>query len=274
MIKKDSIKNLENVASKIRKGIIEILEPKESHHIGCSLSIVEILTCLYFNVLEINPKKPSDLNRDIFILSKGHAAAALYVTLAEKGFFDKAVLKGYDRNGGMLPEHVVTSVKGIEVSTGSLGHGLPIGLGFAKAALSDNRKNKVYILLSDGEFNEGSNWEAIMFAGHHKLHNLTAIVDNNGFQGYSRIENVIDLSPIFKKISSFGWNVYYTDGHNFKSLQKAFVKSNKSNKPSFIFAYTVKGKGIPYFEGKFESHYLSISAEEKQQILTELNKYL
>ena len=266
------IKKLTNTASKIRKGIIEMLVPKESHHIGCSMSMVEILTYLYFDEMNINPKKPTDSNRDIFILSKGHAGASLYTTLSLRGFFDKKILKQFDINGGILPEHATSVVPGVELSTGSLGHGLPVGLGFALSFLTDNKKNKVYIGMSDGELNEGSNWEAIMFAGHHKINNLIAIVDKNNFQGYGPTKEVINLSPIQDKLKTFGWNTYEINGHNFSDLKKVFdkVKQSKNKKPHFIIANTVKGKGIPEFEGKFESHYHSITQEMKEKLLNNM----
>jgi transketolase len=262
---------LKKIASNIRFSIIDMLVPKESHHIGCSLSMVEILTTLYFDTLVVYPEKPDDKNRDIFILSKGHGAGALYATLAERGFFKKNILQKYDTDGGVLPEHSTKVVPGIEASTGSLGHGLPIGIGFALDRLKDKSESKVYVLLSDGELDEGSNWEAIMFAGHHQLRNLTVIVDLNGFQGYAETKKVIDLSPLSEKIKLFGWEVKECDGHNMVEISQSLSDLVKTgNKPKMIIAHTVKGKGIPYFEGKFEAHYKSIDEETKQKILKEL----
>ena len=264
--------DLTKTALNIRKSIIEMLVPKESHHIGCSLDIVEILTYLYFQEMKIDSIKPNDLNRDIFILSKGHAAAGVYATLAERGFFKKEILQKYDTDGGILPEHITRVVPGIELSTGSLGHGLPVGVGFALSYKNDNKKNRVFVLVSDGELNEGSNWEAIMFAGHHKLDNVTVILDKNDFQGYGSTSEIIDLSPIEGKLKNFGWNTYKVDGHDFADLKKAFdnVKKSKNNKPNFIIAKTIKGKGIPEFEGKFESHYHSITQEMKDSLLKKI----
>jgi transketolase len=249
-----------------------MLVPYESHHIGCGLGIVDILTVLYFDVLKINPKNPKDPKRDIFILSKGHGAAAVYATLFEKGFFSKKLLLTYDQNGGKLPEHASITVPGVEVSTGSLGHGLPIGIGYAVSFSNDKKKNQVAVILSDGELNEGSNWEAFMFAGHHNLSNLTAIIDANGFQGYSTTEKVLDLSPLSEKFKAFRWNVYKVNGNDIKALQEVFakIKKNKNGKPNCIIAKTVKGKGIPFFEGKFESHYKSVDEKTKQEIFKNL----
>jgi len=264
--------DLELFSQKARRLIIKSLAVQESHHIGCSLSIVDILTYLYFEQIQVFPENPKNPNRDIFILSKGHAALALYVTLHQKGFFSLDFLMTYDENGGYLPEHASTTVSGVELSTGSLGHGLPVGLGFAMAFKKDNKNNKVYVLMSDGEFDEGSNWEAIMYAGQHHLDNLIVIVDLNGFQGYASTNKVIDLSPLDKKVTMFGWETYLIDGHNFTDMKRVFVEINqsKSSKPKIIFAKTIKGKGIPYFEGKFESHYQSIDKETKEEILKEL----
>ena len=261
--------NLKNTASNLRKSIIRMLVPKESHHIGCSLDIVEILTHLYFQEMKIDPKKPNDPKRDIFILSKGHAAVAVYATLAQRGFFKKEILQKYDTNGGILPEHITRVVPGIELSTGSLGHGLPIGAGFALSSKNDSKKNRTFVLVSDGELNEGSNWEAIMFAAQHKLDNLIVIVDRNGFQGYGKTEEIIDLSPLKEKFQTFGWEVQEVDGHDFKDLETVFnkIKQSKSGKPQCIIAKTIKGKGIPEFEGKFESHYHSITKEMKDKLL-------
>ncbi len=249
-----------------------MLNPYESHHIGCSLSIVEILVVLYFHVLHVYPRKPRNPKRDIFILSKGHAAAALYATLAKRGFFNKKLLQTFERDGGYLPGHSTKSVVGVEASTGSLGHGLSMGAGFSLSFKNDHKKNNVSVLLSDGELNEGSTWEAIMFSGHHRLSNLTAIVDVNGMQGYGLTKDVLDLEPLKNKLLEFKWNVYETDGHNVMQLIKIFdnIKKNKNNKPNFVIARTVKGKGVPYFEGKFESHYLSIDEETKKNILSQL----
>ena len=272
-MRKTTFDRLSKKTFQIRKSIIEMLVPTESHHIGCSLSVVEILTFLYFRELKINPKKPTDPNRDIFIFSKGHAGAALYSTLAERGFFPKSILKKYDTNGGMLPEHVTKVVPGIELSTGSLGHGMPAAIGFSLSFRNEKKKNRSFVLISDGELNEGSTWEAIMFAGFHKLHNLIIIVDYNKFQGYGTTTDVLDLEPLAQKLKAFGWNTYEINGHNLKSFDTALkkIKKSKNKKPHFILAHTIKGKGIPHFEGKFESHYKSIDQETKDKILKKLN---
>lgn len=261
--------NLSKIAQQIRHNIIQMLVPMESHHIGCSLGIVEILTTLYFDVLSVNPAKPNWDKRDIFILSKGHAGAALYATLATRGFFSPDILKKYDTNGGILPEHASRVVPGIELSTGSLGHGLPVGLGFALDFKRKKMDNRVFVLMSDGELDEGSNWEAFLFGAHHKLDNVIAIIDYNKFQGFGNTNEVLNLEPIDKKLHAFGWNTHEVDGHDTAQLSKILhvAWSNKTTKPTAIIAHTIKGKGIPFFEGKFVSHYHSISQVTKDEIL-------
>ncbi len=267
------VKELEKISFDIRNLFLDMIAPKETHHIGCCLSIIDILTVLYFYVLRINPNKPNDPNRDIFVLSKGHAGGAVYATLVRRGFFDKKILSGFDRNNGTLIEHITTSVPGVEFSTGSLGHGLPFGVGYALSIKRDKKKNRIFVLMSDGELDEGSNWEAIMFAGHHKLNNLIAIIDKNNFQGYGKTQDIINLDPIKDKFAVFHWNVYEADGHDFLSLIKTFQKIHHSqnNNPHCIIANTIKGKGIPHYEGKFESHYKSLDAETKKKIILEFN---
>jgi transketolase len=253
----------------IRRLMIEVIRAKETHHIGCALGIVEILTYLYFHQLNINPKNPNEINRDIFLLSKGHAALALYATLCQRGFFSKQDLLNYDKDGSFMPEHAATSVVGVEWSTGSLGHALPVAIGLAYFYKTKKKKNRVFVLLSDGELNEGSNWEAFMFAGFHKLDNLTVIIDNNNFQGFGKIDEVINLSPLPEKFKLFGWTVVECDGHQFKSLNQAFNTASLA-KPKMIIAHTIKGKGVAFFENKFFSHYQSIDEKMKEEILKNL----
>jgi len=267
---------LEGIAQDIRHNVIKVLNPGVSHHIGCSLGVIELLTYLYFQELKIDPKHPRSGERDMFILSKGHAGVALFSTLAHRGFFGQEILDGYDQDGGTVPEHVTTVVPGVELSTGSLGHGLPVGAGLALDFKAVKSKRRAVVLMSDGELDEGSNWEAIMFSGHHKLANLVAIVDKNGFQGYGETGKIIDLGSIAEKVKMFGWDGYEIDGHDFDQMEQIFkqIKENGSGKPSMIIAKTIKGKGIPHFEGKFESHYNSIDQVTKDTILAamETNK--
>lgn len=268
-----SQQDLAKISHELLIDYVKMLVPKVTHHIGPSTGVLDLLTFLYFDFLKIDPNKPEDPNRDIFILSKGHAGGALYPVLAKKGFFAKKELALYDLDGGMLAEHVSKVVPGIELSTGSLGHGLPVGVGMALAAKRDKIDKKVVVVVGDGELNEGSNWEATMFAGHHCLDNLIAIVDKNKFQGYSDTKQVIDLDPLKNKFESFGWAVREIDGHNFKDMRaKISPLRQKQTRPKVVLASTVKGKGVSFFEGEFISHYKSLDKTEIRQLLQELKE--
>jgi len=253
--------------------MLKMIVPGVTHHIGPSSGILDLLAYLYFDFLKVDPKNPSDPKRDMFILSKGHAGAALYVVLAEKGFFPKKELKLFDLDDGKLPEHASQVVPGVELSTGSLGHGLPVGIGMALAAKNDSFDKKVVVLMGDGELNEGSNWEGLMFAGFHNLSNLIAIVDKNGFQGYSDTKKVLNLDPLKEKVQVFGWDVKEIDGHNFTEMKKT-IGSLKitQTKPTLIIAKTLKGKGISFFEGQFISHYSSLDERQIAKLLEELEE--
>tara|TARA_X000000950_G_scaffold279925_1_gene373526 strand:- start:2800 stop:3543 length:744 start_codon:yes stop_codon:yes gene_type:complete len=242
----------------------------KSSHVGSALSIADILAVLYTN-MNINPKDPIDPKRDRFILSKGHAGAAVYAVLAELGFFSKEILDTHYQDGSILSGHVShKGVPGVEFSTGSLGHGLSVASGFALAAKRKSLNFKSYVLLSDGELDEGSNWEAILFAPHHNLDNLTCIVDYNKLQSLTSVEETLNLEPLKDKITSFGWNVIDIDGHNHDELQES-IKKNTS-KPKFIIANTIKGKGISFMENKVVWHYKSANEEELEKGLNELEE--
>jgi transketolase len=265
---------MEVISKNIRKSIISMVVPGVSHHIGSCLSCVDILATLYFKLLNVDPQKPQDPRRDIFIMSKGHAGAAYFATLAEKGFFNKSLLSSFDIDNGIFPEHVSRIVPGVELSTGSLGHGLPVSCGFAINSKNEHIENRIVVLNSDGEMDEGSNWEAIAFAAHHKLDNLISIIDVNGCQGYGKTTKVLNLSPLSAKFEAFGWDVYEIDGHNFDDIILGYKKAynSKNNKPKVILAHTIKGKGVKKYEDKpFESHYMGITDEEKKDILKNLD---
>jgi transketolase len=265
---------MEVISKNIRKTIISMMVPDVSHHIGSCLSCVEILTVLYFKLLNIDPQVPQDPKRDIFLMSKGHAGAAYFAVLAEKGFFHKSLLSQFDIDGGIFPEHVSRVAPGIEFSTGSLGHGLPVAAGFAINSKNEKLENRVVVLNSDGEMDEGSNWEAIGFAAHHKLDNLISIIDINGYQGYGATIKVLKLSPLKNKFEAFGWDVFEIDGHNTGEISMAYEKARgaKNGRPKVILAHTIKGKGIKKYEDKpFESHYMGITSAEKEQILKDLS---
>jgi transketolase len=251
-LKKDRIKITRN----IRKAILQMNHRANASHSGSALSIVELLTALYFSYLNINPKKPDDPDRDRFILSKGHASSALYATLAERGFFDKGLLDKFYVDGGILPGHVdMEAAPGLECAAGSLGHGLSIGVGMAIAARVQKRKSKVVVMISDGELNEGSIWEPLLLAPHLKLDNLTVIIDYNKIQSFGITNEVINLEPLHEKLESFNWHVIEVDGHNMDDIGNAL--NTKSNQSKIIIAHTVKGKGVSYMENKLEWHYRS-----------------
>lgn len=240
-----------------------------SSHIGSCFSIVEILYTLYFRILKIRGTQFNLVVDDKFILSKAHGSVALYATLGERGFFDKKKLKEYYVDGGSLPGHLdMKSAPGIECSGGSLGHGLSIGIGMAIA----NPKSNVYVLLGDGECNEGSVWEAAMFASHLQLTNLTAIIDYNKLQGFGRTNEVINQRNLYGRWFSFGWNVTEVDGHNVENLERELKRI--SSKPKAIIAHTIKGKGVSFMENKLEWHYKSPSENEYFLARSELDRVL
>ena len=247
------------IATEIRKRILRMHAKSRNSHIGSAFSIVEILIMLYFRILKINPKEPKDANRDRFILSKGHAVSALYATLAKRGFFNEEILDKYCIDGGILPGHPDRfSVPGIESSTGSLGHGLPIGVGLAFAGKKDKKNYRVFVLMSDGECEEGSIWEAAISASRLKLDNLIGIIDANKLQAYEKTNNIQSISSLKGKFENFGWSVREVDGHNFEQLREVFKSTPfKKEKPTMIIAHTIKGKGIPTMENKLEWHYRS-----------------
>jgi len=266
--------NYQKIAREIRKKILKMIFDSQASHIGSALSCVDILTVLYFKILNINPQSPLAENRDRFILSKGHAASALYATLAQRGFFPEEILDSYCLNGGKLPGHSTKGcVPGVEVSTGSLGHGLSMGAGMAIAAKHDNKNYKIFVLLSDGECDEGSVWETAMFASHHKLDNLIGIIDYNKFQAFGKTNDILNLEPLKEKWLSFGWQAQETDGHNFSQIEKTLNNVPfEKGKPSLIIAHTVKGKGISFMENKVEWHYKSPNKEQYNLALKELNQ--
>jgi transketolase len=241
-----------------------------SSHIGSALSISDIIAVLYSEVLNVDPKNPKWPQRDRFILSKGHAGAIVYAALAERGFFDVETLKSHYQNGSIFSGHVShKGIPGVEVSTGSLGHGLSIGVGIAKAAKIDNASYKTYVVLSDGECDEGSNWEAILFASHHQLDNLIAIVDYNKLQSLKSTHDTLNLEPFRQKWESFGWNVMEVDGHNHTELKHAF-SSTVAKKPLCILAHTTKGKGVSFMENNVLWHYRTARGDEFDKALVEL----
>lgn len=247
----------EQLAWKIRRHGIEMTHLSGGSHIGSVLSVADILAVLYNDVLNVYPDKPNAPERDRVILSKGHAGAAIYAALAEKGFFPVEELKTHYQNGSRLSGHVShKGVPGVDFSTGSLGHGLPVGAGMAMAAKMDSSNYRVYVILGDGECDEGSVWEAALVANHYQLDNLVAVIDHNKMQSLDFCENTIKLNPFADKWRSFGWNVIDIDGHNHEKLKKAFNEAKSvKGKPTVIIANTVKGKGVSFMENDILWHY-------------------
>lgn len=260
------------LALAIRRDALEMTHRSNSSHIGSSLSAAELLAVLYNGVLRTHPDNPSSPDRDRFILSKGHAAAAYYATLAERGFFPKEVLQTFSQDGSQLAGHATHhAVPGIDVSTGSLGHGLPIGCGMALAAKRDDKSYRVFVLLSDGECDEGSTWEAALFAHHHKLDNLIAIIDFNKVQSFGTVKEVLDLEPLAEKWRSFGWAVKQIDGHDTAQIEDALSRvPYERGKPSCCVAHTVKGKGVSFMENTVEWHYKAPNKVQLERALQEL----
>jgi transketolase len=254
----------------IRKAVVRMTHRSRSSHIGSCLSTCEILYTLYFRVMHIDPSLPAAPERDRFILSKGHGSAALYATLAERGFFSASLLEGFYCDGGTLPGHLdMTAAPGIEASAGSLGHGLSLGVGMAIANRTAGNPGRVFVLLGDGECNEGSVWEAVMLAATLRLNNLTAIVDNNGLQGFGRTHDVIDQKNLADRWRAFGWDVHDVDGHSLAGLEAGLRAPQQG--PKAVIARTVKGKGVCFMEDRLEWHYRSPSDEQCTAALDELD---
>lgn len=258
-------------AKKIRSHALRMVARAKASHIGSALSISDILAVLYARVLRVDSANPERPGRDRFILSKGHACVAVYGALAEQGFFPVAELETYGQDHSNLMNHISHKVPGVEFSTGALGHGLPFGVGKALAAKRMRADWRVFVLLSDGEMDEGSNWEALMFAAHHKLDNLVAIIDYNKLQSLTTTQKTLGLEPLAEKLRAFGWSVQEVDGHNHDQLNQNLNNVPwESGKPSLIIAHTVKGKGVSFMENKVEWHYRSPNAEQLTQALAEV----
>ena len=267
-----NIDQLQELVWRIRYHTLLMIHRAKSSHIGTNYSAAELLAVLYGKILCVDPQNSTWPERDRFILSKGHGCAAFYAILAERGFFPLEWLDTFYQNGSVLAGHVThTNVPGVEISTGSLGHGLSIATGMALAAKRDGKTYRIFVLLSDGECNEGSTWEPILFATQHKLDNLIAIVDYNKIQSLGTVKEVMDLEPFAEKWRAFGWSVREIDGHKLNQIESTLSSVPfEQGHPSCVIAHTVKGKGISFMENKLLWHYRSPQGEEFEAALAEL----
>lgn len=263
-----SNKNIE-FAKQIRILSLQMVYKAKASHIASALSIADILAVLYGSVLKVNPLDFNDPKRDRFILSKGHACVAVYAALSIVGFISNEQLSTYGEDHSWLMNHISHKVPGVELSTGALGHGLPFGVGKALAAKQDGGNWEVFVLLSDGEMDEGSNWEALMFASHHKLVNITAIIDYNKLQSLDTTSNTLELEPLADKLRSFGAEVIEIDGHDHGQIFKSLTNKPRL-KPRVILAHTIKGKGVSFMQNKVEWHYKSPNQNELAKAILEI----
>lgn len=265
-------RNARRLASTIRAHALHMTHRTNASHIGSCLSMADLLAVLYGEILQLNPHQPQWADRDRFILSKGHGAAILYGVLAECGFFPVNWLDTFYQDGSRLAGHVVShEVPGVEVSTGSLGHGLPIGCGMALAGKREGKSHRIFVMLSDGELDEGSNWEAILFAQQHQLDNLVAIVDYNKIQSFGAVSEIMDLAPLADKWRAFRWAVREIDGHDYEQIESALSSIPfEAGAPSVVIAHTVKGKGVSFMENQLAWHYKSPNTDQLAQALAEL----
>ena len=263
---------LEQTSQKLRRNVIEMLHEAKSGHPGGSLSAAEIMTVLFFDEMRIDKDNPKDPNRDRFVLSKGHASPALFSVFAKMGYIEKSELMTFRQLGSKLQGHPDKKVAGVEVATGSLGHGLSMANGMAMGFKLDKKPNRVFAIMGDGEIQEGQIWEAAMAAPHYKLDNLVAVVDHNKLQIDGDVAKVMNVDSVEDKFKAFGWNVITVDGHNFEEIINAFKAAEDfKGKPTMIVAMTTKGKGISFMENQAGWHGKAPSVEQLKQALAELN---
>jgi transketolase len=261
------------LAYRIRRHCIEMTGRANASHIGSCLSMADLLAVLYAKVLRFDPEQSHWGARDRFVLSKGHGCAALYAVLAESGFFPVSDLDTFCQDGSPYAGHTMHNIPGVELSSGSLGHGLPVATGMALAAKRDGKTHRVFCLLSDGECDEGSVWEAALFAPHHHLDNLIVIVDYNKIQSLGRVEEVINLKPLAEKWRAFGWMTCEIDGHDFAAIENRMAELPfVPGRPSCVVAHTVKGKGVSYMEDKLLWHYRAPRGQDLEVAIAELER--
>jgi len=264
--------DLKTIAQRIRQRVVRMSHDAEAPHLGSALSCVDLLVAVYFGVAKIDPEAPNDSERDRIILSKGHAAAALYAVLSARGYFPDSLLQTYNTDGSRLAEHpTLGCVPGVEASTGSLGHGLSLGAGMAVANRLLSRSSRVYVILSDGECEEGSTWEAALFAAGQRLDRIVALIDYNKWQATGRSNEVMPLHPLAEKWKAFGWSAYEVDGHDPAALMQILTSlPDGSGQPVAIIAHTVKGKGVSFMEDDNNWHYRIPTEAEVATAVAEL----
>ncbi len=264
---------LSALAQALRADAIRMIHKARASHLGSCLSMADLLACLYGEVLRLRPEEPAWPLRDRFLLSKGHGAAILYAALSRRGFFPAAELAQYCCSGSALTGHPNSSVPGVELSSGSLGHALPVGCGMALAARRGGLSFRTFVLLSDGELDEGSNWEAILFAPQHQLDNLVVIVDYNKIQSFGSVKDILELHPLADKFRAFRWSVKEVDGHNMQEISRTFSElPMEGGRPTVVIAHTIKGKGVTFMEDQLAWHYKSPTAEQLELALGELER--
>ncbi|OGJ58119.1 transketolase [Candidatus Peribacteria bacterium RIFCSPLOWO2_12_FULL_55_15] len=267
-----AVEGLRALSRQMREDVFTIAYRAKSGHLGSAFSVIDLLVCLYFHHLRLKPEKPDDPDRDRFILSKGHGCSALYAVLAERGFFPKDDLATCTKDGNRFPGHPSSTLTpGVEASTGSLGHGLGVGVGMALAAKLDERPSRTVVMVSDGECDEGSTWEAMLAASHWKLGGLTCIIDYNKIQSFGRVSEIMELEPFADKWRAFGWHVQEIDGHDHEQILASLAATSLAgSRPHAIIAHTVKGKGVSFMEDAVGWHYWTPQEEHYKQAMAEL----
>ncbi len=266
-----NIEQLKQNSIKLRKNIIDVCYRSKAGHVGGSLSGIDLLNALYNHEMNIDPTNPKMVERDYFVLSKGHIAEALFVTLADRGFFEESELAEFSAYGSRLIGHPNNKVPGVEMNTGALGHGFALAVGMAIGAKLDQKANRVYVMMGDGEQAEGSVWEAAMAAAHYKLDNLVAIIDRNGLQISGTTEEVMALSDLRLKYEAFGFNVIEINGNDYADILAGFELARKcKGKPTLLLAHTTKGKGVSFMENNISWHHGVLNEEQYKQAMNEL----
>ncbi|MEO1772278.1 transketolase [Candidatus Enterococcus ferrettii] len=264
--------NLQQKALSIRKDVMQLVYDAKTGHTGSDLSCTDLLVALYYEVMAVDPANPNQTDRDQYIQSKGHAAEVLWAVLADRGFIDQTELASFSQFGSRLIGHPNNKVAGVEMNTGSLGHGLPVSVGIALAGKLDHKTYHTYTLMGDGELAEGSVWEGAMAAAHYKLDNLTAIIDRNNLQITGASENVMGLEPLNQKWQAFGWDVHEIDGNNMEEIVATLKQPNQPGKPKLVIAHTVKGKGVSFAENQAAWHHKVPTDQELSSALEQLTK--